>query len=464
MTLRRLLAPATALAVAGVLLPVVAAADDPPGRVGPSLHITGNGRALHPVGDLIGVGNFPTASALTPDGRFDWVADSGHGKDDVQVVDVAAGKVVQTLPLPGAFGGVAFTPDGRRAYVSGAPAPSDTQAKQTGTKGDGGDVVHVFDVAADGRGTERDPIALPASSGGAGQQNSLPPVQKLYPAGLSVSPDGRTVAVALQQADRVALITVATGAVRTVQVGRYPSSTAFDRTGRAYVSNAYDGTVSAVDVDKGSVVKTIAGLGGPRGDQNAQPEGMVADPKADRLYVAVTLRDTVAVIDTQKLAVTRSVAVGRTEALGAEPVALAVDPEGQTLYAANANEDSVAVVALTSRADLGGIAGAVGRVRTVFAGPSVATVRSYLRAVAKERIRDRRALRRAHSRTARRREVRRHVRRRTVLTLCLVLLLVREDMGFVLLMVALILVFRRELRSVVQRRQDSGPQHAQAHQ
>ena len=120
------------------------------GRIGPDLSMTANGRQLHPVGLTTTVGNFPTASALTPNGRFLWVVDSGHGKDDVQVLNVRTGKVVQVLPLPGAYGGVAITPDGKHAYVSGAPATGDLFVDQGTTRGRNGDVVHVFDVTPAG--------------------------------------------------------------------------------------------------------------------------------------------------------------------------------------------------------------------------------------------------------------------------------------------------------------------------
>src|SRR5437016_1973035 len=105
-----------------LLLPALAAgADSPgqPGRIRPSLGTTGNGRDLHPAGRMTTVGDFPSGGALTPDGRFYWAVDSGHGRDDVQIVDVGDGRVVQVMPLPGAYGGIAFTPSGRTAYVSG---------------------------------------------------------------------------------------------------------------------------------------------------------------------------------------------------------------------------------------------------------------------------------------------------------------------------------------------------------
>jgi DNA-binding beta-propeller fold protein YncE len=149
-----------------------ALAQAPVGRVGPDLREVGSGRKLDPAGRLTQLGNFPTGSALSPDGRFLWAVDSGHGADDVKVVEVATGNVAQTLPLPGGYGGVAFAADGRHAYVSGEPKSSANPPPPGGpTKGDGGDVVHVFDVdPASGHATEREPIALPATRGGSGQQ------------------------------------------------------------------------------------------------------------------------------------------------------------------------------------------------------------------------------------------------------------------------------------------------------
>jgi hypothetical protein len=108
------------------------------------------------------LGNFPTGGALTPDGRRYWAVDSGLGHNDVKIVDVTSGAVVQTLPLPGAYGGVAFNADGTRACVSGEPlgdVPADGK-----TTGDEGDVLHVFQVDPDGgRASELDPIAPDAA-------------------------------------------------------------------------------------------------------------------------------------------------------------------------------------------------------------------------------------------------------------------------------------------------------------
>jgi YVTN family beta-propeller protein len=62
---------------------------------------------------------------------------------------------------------------------------------------------------------------------------------------------------------------------------------------------------------------------------------MVAYPSRPALYVAVTNRDLVAVINTSTDAVTQQVSVARPQGVGVAPVSLAESPDGQTLYSAD---------------------------------------------------------------------------------------------------------------------------------
>ena len=353
------------------------------GEIGPSLQLTANGHLLHPAGRLTTVGDFPDGSAVVPGGHFVWVADCGHGEDDVKVVAIANGNVIQTLPLPGCYGGIAFAPDGRHAYVSGEPSGSG-EPTEGPTKGDQGDVIHIFTVdPSTGLGTEQTPLALPATSGGSGRTNSLPPVSGVgtaEPEGLAVSPDGKYLVVALNAADDAIVVDLPTLTQTVVPIGEYPNGVAFDPQGRAYVSNEYSGTVSVIDPASAKVTATISGLGGSLGDLASHPEGMTADPHRHALYVAVANRDLVAVIDTSSDAVTHLVSVARPQGLGTSPTNVAISPDGQTLYASDAGEDAIAAISLTHRPAAGKRLG-----HRIYSPPSVPAIRAYRNALRRHR-------------------------------------------------------------------------------
>jgi YVTN family beta-propeller protein len=344
------------------------------GLIGPEYHITGNGRLLKPHGKLVTVGDFPDGSAVTPNGKFDWIVDCGHGIDDAKIIDIATAKVIQTLPLPGCYGGVAIAPDGTHAYISGEPlAGNPTDGT---TLGDAGDVIHIYTVnPTTGLAVEQTPLTLPTTTGGSARVNSLPPVSGVgteYPEGMAVSPDGKYLVVALNGADVADVVTLANNAQKTVPIGEYPEGVAFDPQGRAYVSNEYSGTVSVIDPATAKVTATIGGIGGSMGDLASHPEGMVADPKRDLLYVAVTNRDLVDVVSTTTDKVIDYVSVARAPALGTEPTSVAVSPDDTTLYASDAGEDALAVISLSQRPK-------ALKAHTVYVHPKIVSIRHYVR-------------------------------------------------------------------------------------
>lgn len=350
--MRRLLLLIAVLGVPAGLLPVATGSAAPPGFPDAATGLYTNGRLLQPMGRQTTLGNFPSGGALSPDGRFYWAVNSGHGRNSVSVVDVESGEVAQTLPLPGGYIGVAFAPDGRRAYVSGEPRGEQPALPEY--KGDKGDVVHVYDVdPASGRATELDPLALPACAYcGSGQVASVPPVSSLYPSVLEVSPDGRWLAVVLAQADRVAVLDLRGGeAARLIPTDTYPYAVAWAAdSSRFFVTSEGEGTVTAHrPTGGGRIGRAEVGGTGIGARRYAHPEGMVVDPARHLLYVAVASRDKVAVVDTDTYEVIAQIDVGRPQGIGTSPTSLAISPDGATLYAVNSNEDAIAVIALADR-------------------------------------------------------------------------------------------------------------------
>src|SRR2546423_2166781 len=129
------------LAGNGVALAAVAAPD---GRIGPSMRLLGNGRHLTPQGRMTRVGNFPTGGALSNDGRFYWTVSTGRGFNDLRIVSVRTGRIVQIVPVPGASGGIAMDPTQPVAYVSGVADSEHKDAQRPGPPGRQGDVLHLF--------------------------------------------------------------------------------------------------------------------------------------------------------------------------------------------------------------------------------------------------------------------------------------------------------------------------------
>ncbi len=317
------------------------------GPQGDGTAFTSYGWRVTPAGNQTRLGERPYGVAQSPDGRTLLVSNDGVHDQSLMVVDAASRQVVQALhyPAPKAlFIGVAFSPDGTRAYASAGS----------------NNLIRAYRVHNQQLSALAD-IPLRASK-------SISP----FPAGLTVSPDGKRLYVADNLANALSVINVATGAERRVVLnpatcavsrfgfdpsnGRgcnFPHTVELSANGRtAYVSNWGKSSVSAVDTGTLRVVKTI--------QVGTHPSALKLNPRSGDLYVANTDSDSVSVIDTRLNSVRRTISVEPYPhaGVGSNPDALAFSPDGRTLYVANAGDNDVAVVRLA--ADGGGrIAGLI---------------------------------------------------------------------------------------------------------
>src|SRR3954447_7874324 len=340
-----------ALAGGGAVLAVAASATAAvlvPGRLAP--HQTGNGRVLRPTAKLVKLGHFPTGGVISPDGRLYFAVSTGRGLNDVRAVRLTgrAPKVAATLPLPGASGGVAADRRRRILYVSGLQDSAQTDQQRPGRPGRKGDVVHVIAYTKRGRMHETGTIPVPPPADAPPPQN-FPPTnaaQKLaYPERLAVSPDGSTLLVALGLGDAAAVVNTRTKAVRTVATGRMPYGAAILPGGRTgLVSNETAGTVSVIDLATAREVKEIT-----VGTHLSHAEHIALNRKGTRAYVTLANTDQVAVVDTRKRALERTISVERPWGGGVSPVASAVTKDGRRLLVAEASADELAVVPLAGR-------------------------------------------------------------------------------------------------------------------
>ncbi|WCK54881.1 glutaminyl-peptide cyclotransferase [Aneurinibacillus sp. Ricciae_BoGa-3] len=272
---------------------------------------------LTPAGTQQTLGDFPMGGAVSPDHKYLVVSNDGQGTQSLQVVDVKQQKVIQTIPYTSPeslYLGVAFSPDGKTLYASAG----------------GNNKIRTFSFD-NGMLTEKSPILLKDSSN-----------TNFYPAGLSISNDGKFLYVANNVANSVSQIDLASGKIAaTVPVGKNPYTAFLSHDGsKLYVSNWGESSISVLDPNSLTVQKTIkVGL---------HPNAIAENPVNGFIYVANSDSDEVSIIDPgqQQVVQTVSLAPYRGAQTGSQPDALTVSPDGKTLYVANAGNNDVAVIGL----------------------------------------------------------------------------------------------------------------------
>ncbi len=312
------------------------------GRTGEKTGVTANNWTLTPAGEIVPVGELPQGCLLSPDGSLLAVVNCGLGTESVMLINTATHQITATLAVPrpqAVFHGLAFSRDGSRLYVSGGPT----------------DVVRVADVPG-GKWAEPATISLrekPAEPVVANPEDfagqiTLPDPTKegslLYPIGLAVAPDGRTLWVAETMGSAVAVVDLAGGRVlRRIAVGSYPYEVAFNAAGtKAYVSLWGAGKVAVIDV--------AAARGKVQVAVGQHPCALLVDPAAERLYVANAHADTVSILDTASDQAVGTIAVAPygQAPLGSMPNALALSPDGATLTIADAGNNALTVARLNA--------------------------------------------------------------------------------------------------------------------
>ncbi|HWJ24249.1 MAG TPA: YncE family protein, partial [Gemmatimonadaceae bacterium] len=295
------------------------------------------GTSLDPAGPSLPLGSMPLAIAVAPGGgggggdRMAAVLLGGWREQGLQVVDRASGRVVHTLPQASAFFGLAFSPDGRTLYTSGGNQ----------------DVVYRY-AWNGGDPALRDSIVLarkaPTSAG------------TRYPAGLALSPDGRTLYVAENLADSLAVVDVATKRViARYATERYPLAVVVAANGTVYVS-AWGGSTVSVFTPASHAPGGAPLVADGRIAAGRHPSALLLDAGGTRLYVASGSTDRVTVVDTRTRRVVATLrddppgAPGRGPAPGegSTPDALALSADGTRLFVAEADNNAVAVFDLSA--------------------------------------------------------------------------------------------------------------------
>jgi DNA-binding beta-propeller fold protein YncE len=283
------------------------------------------GLKLDPAGSAIDLGSMPLGMALSPDGSHLAVVLSGWREQGLQIVDMKTRAVTQTIPQPAAFYGVAWSPDGTRLFVSGGNDDS------------------IFEYEfKNGSATLARRIVL-------GEQKEDKTGSR-YPAGLAISKNGRLLYVAENVGDSLAVVDLATLDIARLPVDHYPYAIEVAADGRVYVSSWGDDTVNTFRT-RGDGTLYATG----RFRVGRHPSAVLASKSGQRLYVALSGSDRIAVVDTKARKVLRYVrdSAPGAPSQGSTPNALAL--HGSRLYVAEADNNAVAVFDATSSSLLGRI-------------------------------------------------------------------------------------------------------------
>jgi len=249
------------------------------------------------VGAPIPVGEGASSIAFTPDGKTAYVAN--RGSEDVTPIDTATRVAGAPIPIGVRGATIAMAPSGGFAYVTSADEPK----------------VVVISI----------------------QTNQVigPPIEVgLGPWGVAFTPDGKFAYVTNEGDDTVSVIDTQTGqaAGPPIAVGLDPVNVVFTPDGKtAWVANEGGASVSVIDTATRQVVVAI-----PVGEY---PWGLAMSPDGTRLYVSAIESDNVTVIDTA----TRQV-VGSPIPTGDEPYEIGLTPDGKTLYTADYGSEAITVI------------------------------------------------------------------------------------------------------------------------
>ena len=266
----------------------------------------------------IAVGKRPRGMKLSLDGSRLFVAVSGLPKCPPSVPDEECAKLERDLKADG----IAIVDTATLKVVQVLHAGSDPEQ---------------FALSPDGRKlfvANEDAATMSVVDVASGDVVGRVPVGR-EPEGVGITPDGRWVLVTNESDNSVSVIDTGTlKIVKSVQVGKRPRDVAFTPDGRAaYVSGEFDASVYRMAVPQGAPVERVLQL-----RKEARPMAIVLDSRRGRLYVSTGRGGTVAVIDSASHKLLAEVQVGT------RPWGIALSQDGRWLYTANGPSDDVSVI------------------------------------------------------------------------------------------------------------------------
>lgn len=316
------------------------------GPLGNADAVLPDGRLLTPAGRTFPAGDLPLFLALSPDGRYLVASNDGAGHQSLTLLDLKTGALSSLQPTPPVnprtgkpirhtlFGTLLFKGD------------------QLFAAGGGSNQIYRFQLVQ-GHLVELPSISLAAPQMGVKTLNTF------YPTGLALSPDGQTLYVTENLGNRLAMVDLATGTIRSVPVGVYPYAVTVAPQGTIFVSNWASHDVSVLS-PQGELLGTIS-LPPSRIPETVHatslPGAMALSPDGRRLYVVESDEDALAVISTRRAQLLKTVSLLPYPGLpgGLNPNAIALSPDGKRAYITLGGLNALEVVDLARDRVLGEI-------------------------------------------------------------------------------------------------------------
>lgn len=312
------------------------------------------------------INNFPTAAAISPDGRFAVFLHSGYGsytsgeKQSLTVLNLET-DTLRDFPDDrlgrGAkqtyFLGLAFSVDGKYLYASMASL-TDPLGKQKGNTGNG---IAVYSFQNGEVAPLRFLPLAPRDKLPTGKVRRNEFKEVTYPAGISLgmSVGEERLLVASDNSDEALLLNTSDGRiVHRFDLSTFkripaslPYTTVMTSDGkRGFVSLWNASAVAELDLLTGRVRRFIV-LGKPAGgtEGGSHPTALLLSRDNSRLFVALTNRDEIAIVDTRtgEPIMSLSTKLPGQKYGGSDPESLALSSDEELLFSANAISDSVAV-------------------------------------------------------------------------------------------------------------------------
>lgn len=275
-----------------------------------------NGWSLTPAGTSLPLGDLPLTIAVSRSGRYAAITNDGQSIQSIQLIDVQAGRQLDSVVIGTAWGGLVFSADEHFLYASG-----------------GNDNWIIRYAIRDGRLVNTDTLVL-----GARLPNQVSPTgialdekkgllytvtkedNSLYVVNLAkkavvrkmpiggegytclLSPDKRELYISVWGEKKILIYnTVANSFTDSVTTGDHPNDLCLGKDGRLlYVTNANDNSVSVIDIRRRKVLETLNASLYPGSREGSTTNSVALADDEKTLFVANADNNCLAVFDVSK--------------------------------------------------------------------------------------------------------------------------------------------------------------------